>query len=206
MARPRKQNRNRYKNGRIIPFPRGEREQDVKRTALLSRMKHEGARDLKAANDQHYGTVLGILLLRGAITEGQHQAGDLYRRMRLRELSRQDAADRSPRNIRWGRIMARAILDEEDILPEEDDPAYDDAEKARRTADARAKHDALMERLQALDPPEAATLRLLRVVQLVDRVCLDNREIALTPANLKGLRRGLDVIMDFLKIEERRNG
>ncbi|HEX2509041.1 MAG TPA: hypothetical protein VHK66_00840 [Microvirga sp.] len=63
-----------------------------------------------------------------------------------------------------------------------------------------------MKRLQALEPPEAATLRLLRIVQLVDRVCLDNREIALTPANLEGLRRGLDVIMDFLKIEERRNG
>lgn len=206
MARPRKQNRNRYKNGRIIPFPRVEREQDIKRTALLARMKHQGAGDLEAANDQHYGTVLGVLMLRRVITEGQYQAGDLYRRIRLRELARQDTADRSPRNIRWGRIMAPAILDEEDILPEGDDPAYDDAEKARRTADARAKHDALMERLQALEPPEAATLRLLRIVQLLDRICLDNREIALTPANLQGLRRGLDVIMDFLKIEERRNG
>lgn len=176
---------------------------DAMSTVLETRIRHNNLVPFKAkggrlvtpeeqAKDPRYGYVLGVLYMRGAVTDGQHEAGKRY----AEDMARYFGLCGYPfPSARAQNLFA--IRGGNGEGPDRTDEAVAAREKAQKLRDVVLLGKNVGTGKCAYD---IGTGR--KVAHVVNMICLqDSREVALTGYMVSLLKRGLNALAKFYVVD-----
>jgi hypothetical protein len=189
MAKKRLKDRPRYASGRAKPLSKAAAEAVRMQTVLKHRQQHF-MRYLAApgepATDRRYGSIIGRLSLQGVISLTQFDAAERYGEIRSEHL--QIKTEQKPTES--CQLAAMVFGTGRSTAPE----------MSTRTAEAKTDyHDGMMTKLKDIDAIGDLNAKHFKIEELLDRVTVYDREIALTPANVAALRTALNILARYFQ-------
>lgn len=188
MARGRKRKAGkRYPSGKLVQPSGAETQREVLATVLEARQRHYRV-TARQANDERLGTALGRLAFAGRIDADQYAAGQIYGEVMARNRAVMGLPMDQPRSV------TSLLINEGIFGGGAPDPDPELVAKVRRQAAAAI----LMLRTADSDAPGTVGRKPSALVHAV--VCHEAEATSWSPADLRNLGHGLDVLCRLYRI------